>query len=151
VAASLRLSRGFHRLGLLLAAIPMLVGVVWSAVIAVDQAKKYPEQLLCAQAALKNLSDAEVSRILPQPPSNLPPLPTGAHLDDGQLDLQKLGCSEWRQMTTYGEVVGGQPVMARSIAGSFLPISLGITLAISVALYGVIRAIGWVIGGFAAS
>jgi hypothetical protein len=28
---------------------------------------------------------------------------------------------------------------------------LGITLAVSLALYGIVRAIGWVIGGFAAS
>jgi hypothetical protein len=51
-------------------------------------------------------------------------------------------------------VFENQPLTAFSHAASFLPpftIGLGITFAITLAVYGVVRAIGWVIGGFAAS
>ena len=111
----------------------------------VDQAKssvKYHEQLACAQTALKNLPDAEVSRILTEPPINTP-LPPGSHLDDAQLDLQRV------QTTTWGEVFEHQPPTAYSHAASFLPpftIGLGITFAITLAVYGLVRAILLVTG-----
>jgi hypothetical protein len=80
-------------------------------------------------------------------------LPPGYHLDSEQLDLQKLGCSDWPQTTTYGEVFKAEPPEAFSYAASSpsLGIGLAITLAVSLAVYGVVRAIGWVIGGFAAT
>ena len=70
-------------------------------------------------------------------------------MDDAQLDLQKVGCSSQPQTTTWGEVFGDhQPLTAFSYVTSFLPFIIG--FAISVALYGIVRAIGWVVGGFAA-
>jgi hypothetical protein len=74
MSTSERVSRGFHRLELFLAAIPLLAGGVFATYLAVDTA-------------------------------NITPLVRG------------------------------------------LPITLAVTLAV----YGVVRAIGWVIGGFAAS
>ena len=83
MAASQRVSRGFHRLALFLAAIPLLVGGGLSLFIAIDQANKakamHEEQarLVCAQTALK--SD----------------VPQGYRAVDGRVDLQKLGCSRF--------------------------------------------------------
>ena len=75
VATSQRLSRGFHQLGLVLAAIPLVLGRAWTA---------------------------------------LTPLMYSEMFKDGLI----------------------------GIAG---------TLAATLAVYGIVRAIGWVIGGFAAS
>ena len=74
MAASQRLSRGFHQLGIVLAAIPLVLGIAWTAFAPVMY------------------------------PGLIPPL--------------------------------------AGIAG---------TLAASLAVYAIVRAIGWVIGGFAAS
>ena len=59
--SSQRVSRGFHPLGLFLAAIPLLVGGVWSANVALDHfnsAKATHDQqaakLVCAQTALNS-------------------------------------------------------------------------------------------------
>jgi hypothetical protein len=59
MATSQRLSRGFHRLALFLAAIPLLVGGIGSTFFAFDHANYaqhlHDEQvkLVCAQTALK--------------------------------------------------------------------------------------------------
>lgn len=138
MAASQRVSRGFHRLALFLAAIPLLVGGGLSLFIAIDQANKakamHEEQarLMCAQTALK--SD----------------VPQGYRAVDGRVDLQKLGCSDLPQTTSYFKVLNARPPKAFSYARSFLlPLSIGVllTLPIALAVYGVVCAIGWV-GGF---
>lgn len=77
MSTSQRVSRGFHRLALFLAAIPLLIGTYFSIVIA------------------------------------------------------------YSGSSTEGDV-------------TFTQARLAITLAVSLAVYGVVRAIGWVIGGFAA-
>jgi hypothetical protein len=72
---------------------------------------------------------------------------------DHKIDLQTLGCSDGVQIASYGEVVDAQPPGDFSYAARLLPplgLGLAITLAVSLAIYGVVRAIGWVIGGFAA-
>ena len=69
------------------------------------------------------------------------------------MSLQKLGCSDWEYDTAkFGEIRDVSPKLNR--LGVFAPPllqGLAITLAITLAVYGIIRAIGWVIGGFAAS
>jgi predicted Co/Zn/Cd cation transporter (cation efflux family) len=67
--------------------------------------------------------------------------------------LQKLGCSDWAQTASFREVINAKPDDF-SYATELLPpltIGLAITLAVSLAVYGFVRAIDWVIGGFAAS
>jgi hypothetical protein len=154
MAASQRVSRGFHRLALFLAAIPLLLGGILSVYFAWDAKLAYDHQakLVCAQTALNS---AQQLKLL-----GLPPLPSGSHLDSlgdrdsEQLDLQKLGCSDWAQTTTIGEVLQAKPPEAFSYAASlprFLGLGLAMTLGLSLAVYGIVRAIGWVIGGFVAS
>ena len=73
-------------------------------------------------------------------------------LDNREVSLQKLGCSDWEYDTAkFGEIRDVSPKLNR--LGVFAPPcrELAITLAITLAVYGMICAIGWVIGGFAAS
>jgi hypothetical protein len=100
----------------------------------------------------KLLSDEDVGLV--QPSSGYSDVPPGYHVVNEQIDLQKLGCSAWPQTVTYGEVFSGKPPDAFSYAASFLPhlgLGLAITFGISLFVYGLVRAIGWVIGGFASS
>jgi len=85
---------------------------------------------------------------------SLPPLPPGYHLDSERIDLKELSCSERTELSTIGELFDAKPPEAFSYAASLLPplgLGLAITLGVSLAVYGVFRALGWVIGGFAAS
>ena len=74
---SQRISRGFHRLAIFLAAIPFLIGGTWATFVAIAQANSaqgtYEEtvKLVCAQTELKKnpprlLTDEEVG-FPPQP------------------------------------------------------------------------------------
>jgi hypothetical protein len=142
---SLRLSRGFHRLAVFLAAIPLLVGGAWSYTVALGEAnsaKALQAKLVCAQTALKNASPPDWGAMI-----------DAAGADDDYIDLQKLRCSDWAGSATVREVHNARPPDAFSYAASFLPplgVGLAITLAVSFTVYGIGRAIGWVIGGFAA-
>jgi hypothetical protein len=178
MATSQRVSRGFHRLGLFLAAILMLIGVISSAWVALDtanDAKAVHDQqakLVCAQAALKNA---------PTPPAKAPPdwgaaidaagaasnEPTASasghpqrpnlHIPPGyplvpSHDLQALGCSDEPEEVSEADILSATPTDF-SYAAVLLPplgIGLAITLAVSLAVYMLVRVIGWVIGGFAA-
>jgi hypothetical protein len=73
--------------------------------------------------------------------------------DDEQIDVQKLGCSDRAQTASFREVFNSKPDDF-SYPIEFLPplaIGLAITLGLTLFVYGLVRAIGWVIGGFAAS
>ncbi len=124
---SQRLSRGFHRLGLFLAVIPMLVGGFYSYVYAVSEASR-PSAEINSKPALHIEGYGAV------------PLPQG-----------------FEQLTK-----DEQNEIVDQIADSLRPhwwiqfaetltLGLAITLAVSLAVYGIVRAIGWVIGGFASS
>jgi hypothetical protein len=71
--------------------------------------------------------------------------------DDGKLDLKQIACSDRDYETvTYGEARNVYGSLLRAVA-QLLGIGLSLTLAASLAVYAIVRAIGWVIGGFAAS
>jgi hypothetical protein len=70
-----------------------------------------------------------------------------------ELDLHELGCKPWSETIT---VQAAKDERDRSFSyplafARYLAIGLAISLAISLAVYGIVRAIGWLIGGFAAS
>ena len=120
-----RISRGFHRLALFLAAIPLLIGGYFSVIYAVGEASMPPAEVW-SKPALKI--------------EGLAPMPLGFdrltrdardELVDQLADSLR---SQW--WANFSKALG---------------VSLAITLAASLAAYGVVRAIGWVIGGFAAS
>jgi hypothetical protein len=133
-----RVSRGFHRLALFLAAIPLLLGGSLSVYIAFDLANRLWEQhqkLLCAHEHV-----------------------AGQKPDENVFDqfdtvkLKQIGCSNSDDTVTVGEARNPPPNLNWFAAfGSGLLLSpLPQTLIVTLVVYVVVRAIGWVIGGFAA-
>ena len=152
MSAAQRVSRGFHRLGPFLAAVPLLVVGTWSVFNALNAANNarlsHDEQahLVCAKARI-----AAMRKTNPDEPSVFSGEDDLA--DDEQIDVQKLGCSDRAQTASFREVFNSKPDDF-SYPIEFLPplaIGLAITLGLTLFVYGLVRAIGWVIGGFAAS
>jgi hypothetical protein len=148
MAASQRVSRGFHRLGLVLGVIALLVGGGLSVTTARHQTNSMQKLLLCAQTAFKDAPPDDAIIDPPLPPG-APPPPPGSHSITAQLDLQKLGCSESPQTIAWGEVFKLQSYASNFV--TFLGPKVALTLALSLAVYYMVRALGWVIGGFAAT
>jgi hypothetical protein len=126
MGASTRVTRGFHRLALFSAAIPLLVGGYLAVVYAVGEASMPPEEVW-SRPALKIEGFGTV------------PLPPG---------FDRLTRDEQDELVDQ-IVVSLRPQWWANFSKA-LGVSLAITLAVSLAVYGIIRAIGWVIGGFAA-
>jgi hypothetical protein len=150
MSTSQRVSHGFHRLAIFLTAIALVIGTILSVGIAVEQANRakasHDEQvsLVCAQTALH---DGSVK-------SKYADAPKGYFADDERIDLAQLGCSTISWTPTVREISAAKPPSNFSYIANSLPglgICLAITLAISLLVYAAVRAIGWVIGGFAAS
>jgi hypothetical protein len=83
--------------------------------------------------------------------SKYPNLPPGYLAEDEQVPLAKLGCSELSWTPSAREVLNASSPRDFSFTASFLPrlaFGLTATLAAGLLAYGVVRAIGWVIGGF---
>ena len=122
-----RISRGFHWLALFLAATLLLVGGYVSVSYAVGEASMPPAEVWSKPALI-----IEGFGTVPMP------LGFDRLTRDEQDELvDQLAASlrpEW--WANFSKALG---------------VSLAITLAASLAVYGVVRAIGWVIGGFAAS
>jgi len=149
-----RISRGFHRLGPFLAAVPLLVVGTWSVFNALNAANNarlsHDEQahLVCAKARI-----AATRKTTPGQPSVRLYSGEDDLSDDEQIDVQKLGCSDRAQTASFREVFNSKPDDF-NYPTEFLPplaIGLAITLGLTLFVYGLVRAIGWVIGGFAAS
>ena len=141
MATSQRLSRGFHRLALFLAAIPMLFRVIFSAYFAYEDATQglaRHKNSGCVYAFMKSNGKKFWEIYFASP--------------DGRINLKQIGCS----VTDYesisaDEIPSGPPAFGWLGTFNSLALSLGITLTVSLATYGIVRAIGWVISGFAAS
>ena len=127
MAALQRDSRGFHRLGLFLAAIPLLIGGTWSVIYALNEA---------APASSEN----------PPPKSSAATPSSGKNLTIDGVDISPVLTPD-QQNEKLDRMA---PPSWRIKFAELLAKSLMISLAVSLAVYGVVRAIGWVIGGFAA-
>ena len=67
MSKSQTISRGFHRLAVLLAAIPLLVGVGFSIALPVETAsrsQKTHEQLVCAQGKIEQVAARKIGKAL---------------------------------------------------------------------------------------
>lgn len=70
--------------------------------------------------------------------------------DDWRINLKQVGCSDdVYETVTYGEVRDPHAFDWLNELVLPLTVAVAITLAVSLAVYGVVRAIGWFIGGFA--
>jgi hypothetical protein len=140
-----RVSRGFHRLALFLAAIPLVIGSGFFVSIAFEQTnaakRSHDEQLelVCAQA----LAKAPTTRLI-KPFDQF----------DASYDLKELGCSEQSRKVSWHDMIDAPSAEAFSYSATLLSslwwYGVGVSLGVALAVYGLVRAIGWVIGGFAA-
>jgi hypothetical protein len=125
VATSQRVSQGFHRLGLFLAAISLLIGGTWSVIYALNEAapasseNPTPKSSAATPSSGKNLTidGVDISPVLTP--------------DQQNEKLDRMALPSWR--IKFAELLAK---------------GLTISLAVSVAVYALVRAIGWVIGGF---
>jgi hypothetical protein len=142
-----RVSRGFHWLGLFLAAIPLLVGGYLSAMEAPDWTAPFS-----AKWTLSNdWEPVPDSGNAPTSGGNYVPPPPTMHIKGVGDFLMSTG---FEKLSAEQQQTMADQIIARNWRTKFaMPLAegLSITLAVSLAVYALIRAIGWVIGGFAAS
>ena len=140
MSASQRVSRGFHRLGLFLASITLVLGG-WITMLLPDWTAPLPAKWSVGLV-------------------NRQPMPEWTSSDTGEGPIIHIAGTNVRMPSNYYDqpVAQQQDLMNRLIANNWRnkfakPFALGlaITLTVSLAIYGLVRAIGWVIGGFAAS
>ena len=175
-------SRGFHRLGLFLAAVPLVVGsgffisIVFEQTNAAKHSHDEQLQLVCAQALAKAPTTRLIKpgEIVPLPPGkqaedvewrNPPPkgLVVIAHPDaknpfdqfDANYDLKELGCSEQSCKVSWHDMIDAPSPEAFSYSATLLSslwwYGIVVSIGVALAVYVVVRAIGWVIAGLAAS
>ena len=178
-----RVSRGFHRLAVFVAAIPLLIGVTislsWAGKSTYQDLQRHQLQV-CAHehiervttpkgeaAALPsigqepnsagtNLGTLSLPSIGEETKPNSWPENNPFHLmfapDETPLNLKRMGCSDSDYETvSLGEASTVPEFYWYPRLGYYLSIGVGLSLLLSFAVYGLVRAIGWVIGGFAAS
>jgi hypothetical protein len=138
-----RVSRGFHRFGFLLATVTFLICGYFMVVTVMDDAgrkQRARQELLCARDKIK-ASNAEAGL-------------KAVGLTDN-LDLKSLGCTSWSRVVSREAVLNVRDEDFSYASALLIPLSLSLplilALAISFGVYGLMRAIGRVIGGFAAS
>ena len=151
----------FTGLRFFLAAVPLLWGAFLTAremQERVDANRPY-EKIVCAHDYLVRerlvLSDDEMEKVKPwQIPWELYDKPqvansVGRYDKNWRIKLKQIGCSDLEDDTLSYDVARSPPTWGEQTT---LPwASIVLTLALSFGLYLLIRAIGWVIGGFAAS
>ena len=144
MSASQRVSRGFHRLGLVLDAIPLVWSGATAIVAARDVADRKHETVLCGHAAIK---EANARVAAPAPKSSTP------HLDELLQDAELLKqCATGTDNPVTVDEARNPPDFYWSRAFvAHLSFGLGIALLIAGSIYAAIRAIAWVISGFVAS
>jgi hypothetical protein len=138
MSASQRVSRGFHRLGFFLAAISFVIGGTFAVLAGLTSANKgstRQQELVCAHTRVAQEKSGE-----------------NFFDKSDRINLRKIGCSKRFGTITVQEARSNPPEFnwLATFASATTQVMLW-TLALSLAVYGITRAIGWVIGGFATS
>jgi hypothetical protein len=145
-----RVSRGFHRLGLFLAAALFISVSAWFVALAVSVANVGSEKntkLLCAHEYLLH---GELRRLVLLEAMGLDT--QGVPNEDQRVSLKVLNCSSSDYETvSYADVRNPPSFNWLGLFGPPAAIGIGIALVLSLLIHSIVRAIGWVIGGFAAS
>jgi hypothetical protein len=141
MGAAQRVSRGFHRLGLVLAALPLIATVLLMGITAITAYEDYRrhDELACAHDKV-NDAFAPADEPWKKDPISSP------------INLHNIGCSDDPEKTVDGAEIYANPPFdwQTALVWPLVRIAAG-GLAGALMLYGAVRAIGWVIGGFAAS
>ena len=150
-----RVSRGFHRLGFFIAAALFLIAgalAVGPALQKANDASEEHQKLLCAH---KYFGSGELRKLILSKAILTGPFTDLIPLDNRELSFKALDCSSSDIDTVrYGEARDPPSFNWLDWLGVFAPLAaipLGLALVVSLGVYTFIRAIGWVIGGFAAS
>ena len=184
----------FKEWGFFLAAIPLIVGALWSIIWSLDEANSASsrhQQVLCAHGRVAALIGSHEVKPDRWPPPSGPKLtieglgmipvgedflrlsqdertkkvdeilasvkaettgPWDQWVPSEKLSPLALGCGEkYDADISYGEALIPPDFNWLTTFASGLIPSISITLALSAAVYALVRAIGWVIGGFAAT
>ena len=169
MAASLRLSRRFHRLALFLAGTSLLVVGSLSLIILPDW--NVPVPAFWSKPSINNMPAVSVIVVAPKSfddpiapsPADEPGLEKAiralAEMEkskmlkiEGVKTVQMPPEFEWESTDRQRKIINHLvTVNWRTKFGVPLTIGLATTLAVSFAVYVVVRAIGWVIGGFDSS
>jgi len=151
MSASQRVSRGFHRLAVLSAAIPLLLGIIyslWSSYQTANDELNRHDKLECAREHATLWPPVTTSSVGDETTSSV-----GEDEETGiPLSLKSVGCSDRDDdMVSYAEAANPPEFNWWKSYARHIASILALTAAISLGAYSVIRAIGWVIGRFAAS
>ena len=146
--AAQRVSRGFHRLGIFMAGALFISVSAWFVALAVSVANVGSEKntkLLCAHEYLLH---GELRRLVLLEAMGLD---TQGVPDEGQrVSLKVLDCSSSDYETvSYADVRDPPNFNWLGVFGPPAAIGIGIALVLSLVIHSIIRAIGWVISGFA--
>lgn len=121
--------------------------------IAVDVSRKKAER--AAKKSLENypkpVPDPELIRRLEasEPPRPVPKFQVTNDPPTAELDLKELGCGGWGMVTVQEAIQHREQGFNYPLRLTlFLSFGIAIALVASSAVYGIVRAIGWVIGGF---
>jgi hypothetical protein len=161
MSTSQRVSRGFQRLAVFLAAIPLVIGVVLSIISARDaegNRRRHYDELSCAHARAETArkKSAEKQLLTDEEVLALPPHSANPYdRFDERYDLRQLGCSAQSRKVSW-DAIAKPPAEFTYLQylSAFLPNlfqGIAISFALAAVVYGLVRAIGWVIGGFTRS
>jgi|RhiMetdeSRZDD1v2_1073273.scaffolds.fasta_scaffold115733_9 hypothetical protein len=152
MSAAQRVSRGFHRLAVFLAAIPLLIGVLFSLgtpynVVTSELASH--QAVLCANKVYQTDRDRFWKIVFA-------PIAPGHAVDTlltgrPTVGLRELGCSQNDNFILVEDAKNPPEFSWWRRFGEEAGSGLAFAVIASLAIYGLVRAIGWVIGGFAAS
>jgi len=132
MSKSQRVSRGFHRLAILMAAIPLLIGGYISLVLTPD----WSAPVLSSEWKVVTPNQTGGRAILEVAGVKISMMPDFENFPEAEQKkwADRAVRVEWRKKFLM-------PMLT----------ALGLTLGVSLAVYGLVRAIGWVIGGFMTS
>ena len=173
-----RVSRGFHRLGLFIAATFLLAGISIAAVLVLgatdnDQRSAIEQHatLVALNCAKEKLAEQDRTRRtytseelgVEKLPDGTYKLPEGWkkvteteqwYYDHGYRNLKLLGCTDedsWRLKSDIANATAPPSQPTFSYWQTLNLLGFMIVSIIAILIYGLVRAIGWVIGGFAGS
>jgi hypothetical protein len=151
-----RASGGFHRLGLFLAAVPLLVGGVIACWGALSTASERQQSIECAHKLYqrddgrlwKALVNAQESSPRSLPPDFFTPVPRVAPKPwgiprDTRVNLRDVYCANY-SVASFDEIVKPPRFAWSAFAASFV-LHFSIILVVVIAIYSIVRAVSWVV------
>ena len=158
------IARGFHRIGVFLAGLILLAGIAATVLVGIQEtnaAAFMHQKLVCARDKFRSVSEGRAPSGKPDAPNPekpwlsdaVIPNPPPGFIPDETQDLQKLGCTTWPENVSVRTALneGDGFSWFSSLWSSDAPIILAVTIGLSLAVYLLVRAIGWVVAGFTSS